>query len=208
MDNRKERIVNGFRRSAWTLAAIGLLGVGSAGAAIVRFELPRYTADLGGILDLNVLIEYDLDDPADDLFSYGLRVEVLTPGATNLIALQLPLKLDYDGINGAPAMTNLSSGVLGAKGTVDLFDTGRSPYAESLLATYRFQFVTEGPVRLQLQPYNTLGPTEDLFVSDGGVVLDDFVVFGSADVDVVPEPAALVMVFSGALALLMARRRN
>ena len=180
---------------------------GRAQAAMVRFEVPNYTVGLNGILDLNVLIEYEQGEPTD-LFSYGLRVEVLDPSATNFVSLELPLALNYDSVNGAPAVTDLSPAVLGAKGTIDVFDSGRTPYTGSLLATYQMQFVKVGTVNLKLHAYNTLGPSEELFVSGGGGVLDDFIVFKETEVTVIPEPSVVVTWMTGLLALLAGWRRR
>lgn len=178
-----------YRRLVLLLLLACLPGVaGRLAAATVRFELPEYTVAVGEFLDLRVLIDHDQGEPAD-LFSYGVRVELLEPGAANLVTLGLPLALDYDGVNGAPAAVDVDPAVLGAKGTINVFEMPQVPYTGSLLATYQMQFVQVGTVRLKLHPYNTLGPTEDIFVSGNGMSLDDFVVFRETEVNVIPEPA-------------------
>ena len=184
----------------------GLLAWGPADAATVRFEMPTYTVPLNGSLDLNIHIEYEQGEPMD-LFSYGLRLEVVDPVAVNLVSLRLPLSLNYDGVNGTPAVTDLSPGVLGAKGTVNFLDAAGA-YSDSLLATYEMQFEELGTVDLQLHPFNTLGATEQVFVSGGGVKMDDFIVFEGASVTVVPEPSVILTGLAAAMALLLRRHRG
>jgi len=173
----------------------------------VRFEMPSYTVPLNGTLDLNIVIDYAQGEPSD-LFSYGFRVEVLDPSATSLVSLELPLALNYDGVNDSPAFTNLDPAVFGVKGTVDVFGAPVTPYTDTLLATYEMQFVKVGTVELKLQPYNTLGPTEELFVSGGGAVLDDLIVFQTTQVTVIPEPSAAITGLAGLMVALMSRQRR
>ena len=190
------------------LIAAGVFGMGviPAQAVMVRFMEPAYTVQLNGTLDLDVLIDYDQGEPAE-LFSYGVRMDVLDPTAANLVSLALPMQLNYDGVNGSPAMMNTSAGVLGVKGTVDMLNPPTALYTGSLLATYEMSFVKTGQVSLQLRPFNTLGPTEEIFVAGQGMVLDDFIVFGSTIVTVIPEPSVMLSGLCG-LAMMVVRRRR
>ena len=60
--------------------------------------------------------------------------------------------------------------------------------------TFNVSFPELGVYNLDLDFYNTLGPSEQLFVSGNGTLLDPILVFESAMISVVPEPAMSLFV--------------
>lgn len=90
----------------------------------------------------------------------------------------------------------------GAKGTVDPSVLPPKGYTDSLLATFVLTDLSTkvgGSYPLQLELFRTLGATESVFVTAGGEQLDARLVFGSAMVDVIPEPSLVALVVLGLL---------
>jgi hypothetical protein len=82
-----------------------------------------------------------------------------------------------------------------------------SVLSRSVLATFTLGFNQPGSYPLNLDFFNTFGPSEDIFVTGSGTVLDPQITFGSTLLQVViPEPqlAALLCL---AICCLAARRR-
>lgn len=187
------------------LLATGILCCLMARGALVSFPRTDYTVAVGQSLDLDVEINFEAGDAASDLFSFGVRLVPVggTPFALDSIAV-VPA-LDNFGIGGgANALIDPDPAVLGAKGNVINL---QSPYMGSLLVTYTVQFIAVGSFPISLDFFNTLGPTEQIFVGGNGQELDPTVTFGNTLVTVIPEPGigGLLLVASTGL---FCRRRN
>jgi hypothetical protein len=136
------------------------------------------------------------------LFSYGLRLIVHGPAgapAVQPLAIIPPADLDFNGVLGAGATRVLTSAAAGIKGTVDVLRNPVQYYTGTELATFRLFFPVAANYQLTLEPFNTLGPTESIFVSGNGTVLDRRIQFGTAVVNVVPEPQAWLLGCLGGL---------
>lgn len=138
------------------------------------------------------------------LFSYAveLLVEESKARVSSLSAITVPAQLDFNGVLGPGAHVALGAGFAGAKGTVDFFAVPIKYYAGADLAAFVISDLsgTLGEYPLRLRGFNTLGPTESLFVTGDGQVLDRFITFQGAMVRVIPEPNAWVLLgFGGAI---------
>jgi len=167
----------------------------------LEFERDAYVAAPGQALQLKVGI-----DPAASggLFSYGVRLRFGAgpiPGAS--LQAAVPLALDHDGPRGRGAVLQVLADGAGAKGTVDMFASPIGYYTESLLAEFSLTLPAVGEYRLELDLFNTLGPTEDIFVTGDGTVLDRVLGFGGATVRVIPEPAVPAAALGGSILLLL-----
>ena len=181
---------------------------GRAEAAIVSLTAPVLVTTIDSEVVLDLTIDYEAGE-SGSLFSYGARVDLNGTGLVNFVSLSIPAELDFSGPNGPGATTDLSPGVLGVKGTVEALNPPITAYSGSLLAQYRFRFPEVGEFTFTPSEFNTLGPTEDLFVTGDGQVLDDALTFQSVTVTVVPEPSVGVLGLVGVGLLgVFSRRRS
>jgi hypothetical protein len=116
----------------------------------------------------------------------------------------LPLALQDDGVGGQP-LKAVGPGSARVFGSENIF-TATEGYAGTLLATFNISdLAPQGDsYTLTLARYSS-SPTFSNFVDWGGNAFDSQLSFGSATVNVVPEPASLVLLGIGGL--LLARRR-
>ncbi len=181
-------------------------GAAPSRAAVVKFSQVDYTVDVGDLLALEILIEFEGGDPAMDLFSFGTRLLPDPTAALVLDSIEVVSALNFNGVLGPPAQTNTDLAVLGAKGTIE-FLVGVD-YAGPLLATYNVRINAVGNFTFGLDFFNTLGPTEQIFIGGNGQVLDSVITFGEATVNVVPEPGAAVLVLLACLLPVMRHARR
>jgi hypothetical protein len=142
----------------------------------IRFEKPRYDIDPGELFSANALID---PVPLSGLSSFGVATTFNDTNASS-ISVNSPADLDFNGVNGPGAVKAIQSGFAAAKGTVDFFKSPAKAYDGSLLATFTFKDLAPGPYQLILAPFNTLGPTEQIFVNGEGIAFDNGITFGSA----------------------------
>lgn len=171
----------------------------------LAFDQADYTAQAGQALMVSVQFA---SPPPAGLFSYGLKLThepdpFLVPTAS---AIQVPASLDFNGVAGAGASKAVDPGFAGAKGTVDLFAAPIQYYSGSQLVRFELHYQTPGHYNLGLAIFRTLGPTESVFVDGKGGILDNNISFGSARVEVVPEPTVLAFAGWAALGLLCLSR--
>jgi hypothetical protein len=77
-----------------------------------------------------------------------------------------------------------------------------------VLAEFQFRFTQPGTYDLTFDFFNTLGPTEDIFVNQNGFAIDDEIEFRPGRIQVViPEPGSAVLFLAGAVCLLVRRGR-
>ena len=192
-----------------TVAFPWLLGLipGHAQELRVDFERPTYQTAVG----VPISIRTHLDSPvASGLFSYGVRL-VFDAQAGGLITesgIIAPAPLNFNGVQGSGAFKVIDEGFAGVKGTVDVFADPQVYFTETEFVVFDMRFSKEGEYVLDLDTFRTLGPTESIFVTGDGAVLDDMISFGTATVTVVPEPGTVVLLILGACALRLGRRRR
>jgi len=197
--------------SAALLYTLGLvLIVGSpARAAVISFVDPQPVVLVDTPVSLNVRIDYG-GSGTSALFSYGVTVvgDWEAMGAVPLGAV-VPAPLDFNGVAGPGAVIGLDHASIGVKGTVNLAVNPIELYAGSMLAEFQFRFTEPGFYELTLDFFNTLGPTEDIFVNQNGVAIDDSIEFRSGIVQVViPEPGIPALVLTGVVCLFVRGRRR
>ena len=118
----------------------------------------------------------------------------------------MPPYIDFNGVMGPGAFRGTGEGFAGVKGTVDVFSETGQGYGQSLLATFNVTGQKLGDYAFLLELYNTLGPTESIFVDNAGKVWDRNISFGIARfhvVTVVPEPGSVFLIGMGSLALIL-----
>jgi hypothetical protein len=171
----------------------------------IGFDQAAYTGRPG----LPVAIGVELDSPVPaGLFSYGvvLFYDPVAGRVTDLNSIIVPPQLDFNGVAGPGAFKQVADGTAGAKGTVDFFaQSGTDAYTGRLLATFNFLPQTPGEYLLSLTLFNTLGPTESIFIAGDGSKLDDIIGFGTARLEVIPEPTSLALLMWGGLAIFLKR---
>jgi hypothetical protein len=158
----------------------------------VGFEQPQYQVNVGQAFSVNVA----LPPLPNGLFSYGIRLN-LPAGkvvASTSDAAVVPLPINFNGTAGAGALRQITTDLIGVKGTVN-FDGALEPYKVALLTTFSLknQAGVGETYTLTLDLFRTLGSTETVFVDGLGVNLDPLITFGSASVTVVPEPSVAVL---------------
>lgn len=190
-----------------SLLIASLAAVGSADAAIVKLTTIDSVVVVGSQAVLDLRIEYEAGEPTS-LFSFGARLDVTGPGSVVVQSIDAVPELDFFGSAGAGAFEDASLSVLGIKGTVQVSPPAAA-YAGALLAQYLFEFPEEGEYTFTPRVFNTLGPTEEIFVAGDGTVLDAQLVFEPVTVTVVPEPSPIVLgLVAWALFYLRSRQRK
>ena len=173
----------------------------------LQFDQPTYVTSPGSALSVGVTLD---QAPAAGLFSYGVKLlfDPTTSPVNGVGAISPAAALDFNGVLGAGAFKAVGNGFAGAKGTVDIFANPVTYYSGVLLTTFNLEYQTPGDYTLDLALYNTLGPTEKVFVSGSGASLDSSLHFQSTTVHVVPEPTTTMLSVGGGLAILLGLRRK
>jgi hypothetical protein len=148
----------------------------------VRFDQARYVINPGDKFQVQVLID---PIPAAGLSSFGVVVtapdtNAETLGLTSIVAAT---NLDFNGVRGAGAVKSVGNSVAAIKGTVNFDLSPAQPSRQAVIATVTLQDLGMGSYAIRLAGFNTLGPTEQLFVDGGGAVLDPQITYGSATVE-------------------------
>jgi hypothetical protein len=194
-----------------------VLGVGllllttrdALGAILVNFDTSNYSVAPAGTISGQIFIDGNastetLEAVPNGLFSFGVKITFPTTDAAPASVTVDPA-LNFLAFT-AGASTTLSSGVVAAKGNIDL--STNIPYSGTHLMNFTLNNLA-GPgshYTLTLELNRTLGPTEDVFVDGTGTALDTSITFGVASVTVTPEPATLASLALAALILLKSRR--
>lgn len=143
----------------------------------------------------------------EGLFSYGVRLvyDSILGRMVNENDIFVPPPLNYNGAHGVGAIRAVGEGFAAVKGTVDALAIPAVYYVGTELVTFNILALTPGDYTVSLELYRTLGPTESVFVSGTGAVLDSQLRFGTAVIHVVPEPACSVLAGGGLLGGLLLR---
>lgn len=206
VEDGQGRVVRWVMHMTWSMAVMTVaLGTAWAGEMQVGFDQADYLAAVGTTVPVRV--EFKSTSPVA-LFSYGVRVVYLAElgGVANASAIFVPSELDFNGVLGPGAYKEVGSGFGAVKGTVDFFANPIQYYAGSVLATFQVACPKVGEYDLALQLFRTLGPTEAVFVTAEGLVLDDVLSLGTAKVKVIPETGSAVLLGLGLLVLRGVRR--
>jgi hypothetical protein len=176
----------------------------------VHFDQSRYTVSPGGTVQIGVVME---SVPEVGLFSYGVRlVSGSLAGVQGASGIVVPAPLDFNGVLGPGAIRLVENGAAGVKGTIDFFANPVQYYRGTLLATFLVKDLngtigTSDPLSLEI--YRTLGGNESVFVDAAGSGMDSQIIFGSAVLDVVPEPRSQwLLLLSGVVIGLEASGRR
>lgn len=173
----------------------------------IGFDRDVYQITPGQTFLVTVAIE---PSSLSGLFSYAVRLNMddLRARVSGAAGISVPAALGFNGVEGAGALKAVGTGFAAVKGTVDFFASPVVYYSGSQLAIFTLtdRSATFGQYTLSLEGYNTLGPTESLFVDGAGTVLDKSITFGTATVNVVPEPSVVLLALFGGLVAVLARR--
>ncbi len=172
----------------WVLLCIASLLGSSAALAqpTVRFDQARYDINPGE----RFLVRVTLGQiPAEGLYSFGTTISFPSTNATvpALADIQADGSLDFNGVAGAGSVRIIGQGLAACKGTVNTLTTILQPTHGSHLASFVLTDSSATKYTLSLSPFNTLGPTEEIFVTGGGSVLDTQLQFGTALVNHRPQ---------------------
>jgi hypothetical protein len=148
---------------------------------VVTFEREEYLIQGGETFPVHVFISPPLPP---GLFSFGIRLWLDATNAcpSGVGGITVPTDLAFDGPRTLGPVLAVGTNSAAVKGTVSFHGHSLQPSTNALLATFYLTDLAPGPYQLHLGFFNTLGPTEDIFVDGTGRVLDPFISFGSAAV--------------------------
>ncbi|MFN0126542.1 MAG: hypothetical protein ACKV19_07655 [Verrucomicrobiales bacterium] len=175
---------------------------------MISFVDPQPVVLVNDPVRMTVTIDHEGSD-TDALFSYGISVvgdweaQAIFPQGVDV-----PAALDFNGVAGPGAFIGLGDEFIGVKGTVNLSVNPIEMYGGRVLAEFQLRFAQPGSYELRLDFFNTLGPTEDIFVNQDGIAIDDQIEFRPGLVQVViPEPRIPTLLLAAAVSLLVRRSR-
>jgi hypothetical protein len=146
----------------------------------IAFDKTRYEVGAGETFEVQVLIA---PPPPDGLFSFGIRVVLgRSASVVGAVGIRTAETLAHDGPRLNAPVVAVGESFAATKGTADFLDARRPNATNAILATFLVQDNGGEPYELGLNVFNTLGPTEQIFVDSKGQVLDSQIVFGSAHV--------------------------
>ncbi|MCB1100251.1 MAG: PEP-CTERM sorting domain-containing protein [Verrucomicrobiae bacterium] len=191
-----------------TGSAVALALCSASEAATILFDQESYVTTPGAPLSVTMSIDYAADEQMD-LFSYGVRL-FGTSNADDIVfdSVQPVASLNFNGVAGDGALVAIMTGEAGVKGTINLGNEPLQTYRGAELATFTLTIGATGNYELSSDFFNTLGPTETIFVTGDGSNLDPLLTFSNATIIVVPEPSTAMMLSTVALFCCAGRRRN
>ena len=122
-------------------------------------------------------------------------------------SFQVVEALDFDGVLGEGSRQGFGDDFAGVKGTVDVFADPVEYYEGLLLTTVNITYNLPGDYHIGLGIYNTLGPSESVFVTGNGTTLDDDLTFAGTQIIVVPEPGTMGLLLLASTLLWFFLRR-
>lgn len=166
----------------------GLLVINSLRGATVGFDQANYRVEAGEVFPVTVRIS---PNPSGGLYSFGVRLgfppdraRVVSVGMNDVIS-----ELRNDGPRLTSPVVGVGPGFAAAKGTAEFLSGLRPTSQRPELVTFQVQDLgLPGSYELTLDFFNTLGPTEQIFVDGNGGVLDSSIQFQRATVMRVARP--------------------
>jgi hypothetical protein len=166
----------------------GLLFINSLRSATVGFDQANYGVEAGAVFPVTVRIS---PNQAGGLYSFGVRLgfpsdraRVVSVGMNDVIS-----ELRNDGPRLTSPVVGVGPGFAAAKGTAEFLSGLRPTSQRPELVTFQVQDLgLPGSYELTLDFFNTLGPTEQVFVDGNGGVLDSSIQFQRATVTRVARP--------------------
>jgi hypothetical protein len=185
-----------FRSTSFLLPLLLSSASAPGGELATRIEFPKtaYTILTGQEFQTTVGIN---PLPASGLFSYGLIITVEgNNGLIGITTMTPQPALTFDGVMG-PGSRGVAAeaGRFSAKGSVNIFLPEKANHLESSLGTLTVAGLPEGTYTLRLATYNTLGPTESIFVDGQCRSLDPGLQFGTAALTVSGRPQGTITPF-------------
>lgn len=193
-----------LRLSVALLLTFGMIGFHRTTTAevLVRFDQEEYVVFHPGDAFTADIIIVDLDNGTANesgidggLSSFGTQAtfdaaKAKVDSTSDIVTVA---DLSFFGLAGG-AFEQVGPGLAATKGNIDPNVFPQVPYGGLLLATITFENLASGPTvyPLALDFFNTLGPTEQIFVNGNGVSLDGVITFAPSRVRVVPEPSGIL----------------
>lgn len=168
----------------------------SAQSTSFRVEFPQAHYNVAGSQEFTTFVRIN-PVPAAGLFSYGLVCTVEgNNGLTGIVAMTPPPALVFDGIagSGTRGVTSIAGKYTG-KGSVDILLPQKSNHSDPNLGNLAIVGLPGGNYTLTLGLYNTLGPTESVFVDGQSRSLDSQLVLGSATLSVIDAASGTITAF-------------
>jgi hypothetical protein len=180
-------------KSIMLLAALLPLWHASAGSVNYRIAFPQSHYDVPGLQEFQIPIRIN-PLPAAGLFSYGLITTVEGDnGLVGIVTMNPLADLAFDGVLGAGSRgVAAETGKFSSKGSVNVFLPDKANHLDPVLGNLSVAGLPDGNYTLRLAPYNTLGPTETIFVDGLNRSLDPQLEFGSATVAVISAPTGTI----------------
>jgi hypothetical protein len=149
----------------------------------VEFSQNTFNAPPSREFETPVLIR---PKPPAGLFSYGVVCNVQgNNGVAGIVILAPAAALSFDGVLGTgPRGIIAETGKYSVKGSVDVFSAAKAAHSGETLGTLTIAGLPSGNYTLSLASYNTLGPSESVFVDGNCRSLDSSLEFGSATLQV------------------------
>ena len=152
-------------------------------AQTISFERSAYATPSDGVVSANVVIN---PVPIAGLFSGSFLVQVTGPDTVGFSRVTLAPELDFNGPDGAGALSDPGGDTGAAGGTVDFFSPAKEFYQGEVLGTFEAgNFAMDGDYTMTILPNPIVRtPDEVLFVDGNCNPLDDSLTFGSATLTV------------------------
>jgi hypothetical protein len=147
----------------------------------VHFERDQYFISPEENTPVTVVID---PVPNGGLASFGVLLS-FDPESASVVGvggIEVNPELSFDGPRSDTPVVSVGRGVAGTKGTLRFQPGSIKASTNRVLVTFLIRDLGKGPHRLQLSFFNTIGPTEQIFVDGSGGVIDSQIVFGSAEV--------------------------
>ncbi len=137
---------------------------------LVRFDRDQFVVRSGETFPVQVFIN---PVPESGLYSFGVRVRVEGTNAlvSGAAAIEVPPLIAFDGPRSPAPVIASSARSAAVKGTTIFHNSSLETSSDALLATFYITDLAAGPFQLTVDFFNTLGPSEQIFVDGAGNAL-------------------------------------